>query len=165
MYYESVFRTFQLEKVSYLIAGGMAVNLYGVPRFTKDLDILIDPSEENLKRLSRCLRSLGYQPKVPVSLDVFLDPANWMKWKREKGMIALNFYHPGKPYEEIDLLVNVPLSFSEAKRNSEIIRAGNLRLKLVGIDDLIRLKRQAKREQDLADIEALRKVKKATGRK
>lgn len=152
MYYESVFRTFHREKVNYLIAGGMAVNLYGVPRFTKDLDVLIDPSEVNLKRLSRCFRSLGYRPKVPVSLDAFLDPANWVKRKR-------------KPYEEIDLLVNVPLSFSEAKRNSEIIRAGNLRLKLVGIDDLIRLKRQAKREQDLADIEALRKVKKATGRK
>ena len=44
MYYESVFRSFHHERVNYLIAGGMAVNLYGVPRFTKDLDILIDPS-------------------------------------------------------------------------------------------------------------------------
>ena len=161
MYYESVFRTFQREKVSYLIAGGMAVNLYGVPRFTKDLDILIDPSEGNLKRLGKALKFLGYKPKVPVSFKEFLNPANWTKWKREKGMIAFNLYHPKKAYEEIDLLVNVPLSFSKAKKNSETLRAGNLRLYLVSLDDLIRMKRNSKRQQDLADIEALKKVKKA----
>ena len=165
MYYESVFRTFHRKRVGYLIAGGMAVNLYGVPRFTKDLDILIDPSEGNLKRLGQALRWLGYRPKVPVSLDAFLDPANWVKWKREKGMVALNLYHAKRPYEEIDLLVNVALSYSEAKRNSKVIRAGSLRLHIVGIEDLIRLKRNAKREQDLSDIEALKKVKETQSRK
>ncbi len=56
-------------------------------------------------------------------------------------MIALNLYHPNRPYEEIDLLVNVPLSYAEAKRNSKTIHAGNLRLHLIGINDLIRLKK------------------------
>ena len=165
MYYESVLRTFHREKVRYLIAGGMAVNLYGVPRFTKDLDILIDPSEGNLRRLEKALRFLGYRPKVPVSMKAFLKPENWKKWKKEKGMLALNLYHPAKPYEEIDLLVNLPIEFSKAKKNSKIISAGNLRLHLVGLEDLIRLKRQAKREQDLADIEALQKVRKVKANK
>ncbi len=79
MYYESVFQVFQETKVKYLIAGGMAVNLYGVPRFTKDLDILIDRSEKNLKCLNKALSSLGFRPKVPVSLDDFLKPINWEK--------------------------------------------------------------------------------------
>lgn len=164
MYYESVFKVFQKTKVKYLIAGGMAVNLYGVPRFTKDLDILIDFSQENLKRLKRALSLLGFRPKVPVSIDEFLKPVNWRKWKREKGMIALNLYHPHKPYEEIDLLVNIPLSYTHAKRNAKFIRAGNLRLYLIGLDDLIRLKKRAKRAQDLDDIHALKKVKKAMER-
>lgn len=139
----------------------MAVNLYGVPRFTKDLDILIDTSETNLDRLAKAFKLLGYRPKPPVRLSEFLNPKNWARWKREKGMVALSLYHPRRPFEEIDLLVHVPLSFSEAKRRARAIRAGSLRLDLVGINDLIRLKQRAGREQDKADIIALKKVKKA----
>ena len=74
MYYERVFKMFQEKRVKYIIAGGMAVNLHGVPRFTKDLDILIDSSPSNLKNLKRALETLGFRPRVPVSLSAFLTP-------------------------------------------------------------------------------------------
>ena len=65
MYYEKVFRIFRAKKVEYLIAGGMAVNLYGVPRFTKDLDILVEPSATNLKRLKEALAHSDISLKSP----------------------------------------------------------------------------------------------------
>ena len=159
MYYENVFLTLQRYRVRYLTAGGMAVNLYGIPRFTKDLDIMISPSKTNLERLAKALQKLGYRPKIPVSLKEFLNPANWLKWKKEKGMIAFPLHNSANPFEEIDLLINVSLKFESASKRKVTIRRGNLRVHLVSINDLIRMKKGAGRDQDKADIESLRKLK------
>ncbi len=160
MYYEKVFKMLHDKKVDYLIAGGMAVNLHGVPRFTKDLDILVDSSESNLKRLGEALKKLGYRPRAPVSLDKFLDKENWPKWKKEKGMKAFTLLNPRVPFEEIDILTESPFSFMAARKRRVRVRAGTLTLNVVSISDLIRMKRKASRAQDLSDIEALRKVQK-----
>ena len=160
MYYEKIFRIFQKKKVAYLIAGGMAVNLYGVPRFTKDLDILINPDKANLKQLQAALQELGYRPKIPVTIKQFLNPENWKIWNKEKGMIAFNLYNPKIPYEEIDILIHSPISYQQAQKRKFSLRVGSLRLFLVSINDLIKMKQSAGRGQDLSDIQALRKVKK-----
>ncbi len=160
MYYEAVFKEFKKWKVRYIIAGGMAVNLHGIPRFTKDLDILIDTSDGNLKKLEGALKKLHYRPKVPVTLAEFLKPANWPKWKKEKGMLAFNLYRPDIPYEEIDILVGTSVTFDKAAPRQVKIKVSGLMLSLVSIDDLIRMKRDAGRQQDLSDIVALKQVKK-----
>ncbi len=160
MYYEKVFKVFQKLKVKYFVGGGLAVNLYGVPRFTQDIDIIIDVSPANLERLQKAFKALGYRPRVSISMQDFLNPGNWEKRKREKGMIALNLYHPKEPYQEIDLLVNVPLSYEKAKKRAVFARSGSLKVNLVGLADLIEMKKTAGRAQDKSDILALRKIKK-----
>jgi hypothetical protein len=42
-----VFASFQRHKVKYLVIGGIAAVLHGVPRATFDLDILIEASSDN----------------------------------------------------------------------------------------------------------------------
>jgi len=160
MYYEQVFKVFQDQNVAYLIAGGMAVNLHGVPRFTKDLDILVDTTPSNLKRLGAALKQLGYRPRVPVTMEEFLNPVNWPKWKKEKGMIAFTLHRPAVPYEEIDVLINSPVPYGIARKGRVKLKVGALSVQLISIDDLIRMKRKAGRAQDLSDIVALKKVKK-----
>ena len=46
-----VFASFQRHEVKYLVIGGIAAVLYGVPRATFDLDILIEATPENARRL------------------------------------------------------------------------------------------------------------------
>ena len=165
MYYEKIFKVFKKHKIKYIIAGGLAVNLYGVPRFTKDVDILIDITPINLSRLKKALIELGYTPKAPVSAEEFLNPENWSKWKKEKGLIALNFYNPKNPYQEIDLLINTPLTYMKAKKDSKLLSIGKLKVNLIGVNDLIAMKRKAKRAQDLSDIEMLKKTKRVRVKK
>ena len=98
LYYERIFRAFQKNKLRYLLAGGMAVNLHGIPRFTKDVDILVDVSAKNLERLRAVIKSLGLRPRMPVSLDEFLDPAQWKVWGREKNLKALSLYNHRDQY-------------------------------------------------------------------
>jgi len=158
MYYELVFKTLNKNKVKYLIAGGMAINLHGIPRFTKDLDILIDQSLKNLAALTKALDKLGFKPKVPVKTRVFLNPENWARWKKEKGMIALNFYNPKNPYEEIDLLIYTPVSYEDAVKNRTSISIGSMKLNVVSLKDLMKMKKKAGREQDRADIKSIQKI-------
>jgi len=52
---QDVFRCFQLHNVKYVVIGGIASILYGVPRTTFDLDILIEATPENAKLLLEAL--------------------------------------------------------------------------------------------------------------
>ncbi len=54
----AVCRSLNREAVRYLLIGGFAVILHGLVRTTKDIDILLDPSEENIRRVKRALGSL-----------------------------------------------------------------------------------------------------------
>ena len=47
-------------KVRYMVAGGYAVALHGYPRYTKDLDIWIEPKPKNAEKLIIALENFGF---------------------------------------------------------------------------------------------------------
>jgi len=50
---------FAAADVRYLLVGGYAVGFHGRPRFTKDLDLWVDDSDENFGRLEKALAQFG----------------------------------------------------------------------------------------------------------
>src|SRR3990167_220564 len=73
MFYFEVFNAFYQEKVKYLVVGGLAVNLHGVPRITYDIDIIISTDRDNVLKLNRTLKNLGYVPRLHVNPDNMAD--------------------------------------------------------------------------------------------
>jgi hypothetical protein len=61
----SICRSLNREGVRYLLIGGFAVILHGLVRTTKDIDLLLDPSEENIRKVKR---ALGILPDNAVAL-------------------------------------------------------------------------------------------------
>jgi hypothetical protein len=55
--------------VKYILIGGFAVNYYGFPRATEDIDLLVDPSEENISRIKNALSFLPDNAVKEVALD------------------------------------------------------------------------------------------------
>lgn len=51
-------RALAAEDVAYAVFGGVAINLHGIIRATEDVDLFIEPTEENVDRLRRALRRL-----------------------------------------------------------------------------------------------------------
>jgi len=49
-----VFASFQKHEVKYVVIGGIAAVLHGVPRATFDLDILIEAKPDNAQRFLMC---------------------------------------------------------------------------------------------------------------
>jgi len=158
MYYLDIFKALSKHKVRYLVAGGVAMNLHGIPRMTADLDIMLDLSRANLGRFIKALGELGYKPKAPVDIRDLLDPAKRKLWSDTKNMVVFTLLNPALPYQELDVFIKNPLEFGGAYKKRTKCRAGGLFIPVVSIDDLIVMKEAAGRKQDKSDIPALKKL-------
>lgn len=88
---KNFFSTLNKEAVKYMVAGGMAVNLYGIERATADIDIVLKLDNENLSKFVHVAKKLGLKPKVPVKLDVFVEmPLNFNKAYKKKIRMKLD---------------------------------------------------------------------------
>jgi len=160
MYYEDIFYEFNKERIRYLVCGGIALNLHGIPRMTADLDLMVDMEEKNLLKLLKILKGLGYKPKAPVKINDFLDINRRKLWRKKKNMLMFTLYNVKKPYQELDMFTENPLNFDEAYKRRKVIRAASLEIPTVCIEDLIEMKKRGRRKQDRTDVESLRKLKK-----
>lgn len=159
MYYLDVFRALSAAGVRYLVAGGVALNLHGVPRMTADLDLAIALDDANLAAALEALAALGLAPSLPVSPEGLRDPEVRRAWAEEKHLVAFPFHDPVRPYVSVDLLVHLPVGFDALWEGRDTVDVAGAVVPMLGIDDLIALKRAAGRDQDLADVRALERVK------
>ena len=140
--FEELFACFDRHSVRAMIVGAYAVAFHAKPRYTKDLDILVEPSEENARRLIRALADFGFG-----SLD--LSPADFSS---PGNIVQLGF-----PPNRIDLITAVDgISFEEAWAGRVRGRFGEREVDYLGRKELIRNKEASGRAQDLLDLEWLR---------
>ena len=159
MYYFEILEELFNCKIEYLIVGGLAVNLYGVPRVTQDIDIIIAFDKENIFELNRVFRRLGYIPRLPgVDPEELADPVVREDWIANKNLKAFSFYHTKDVYKAVDIVLVHPLDFAKAFQNKTIKKAQGIAINLVSVDDLITMKSFSGRQQDLSDIELLKKI-------
>jgi len=160
MYYFEILEGLYKSKVRYLIAGGLSVNLYGVPRVTQDIDIVIAMDRENVLKITSLLKELGYVPRLPVSPDDLANPDKVKDWIENKNLKAFSFYHKNENYKVIDIVLVHPLNFEKSFKNRTVKRAKDIDIYLASIDDVVKMKEFSGRSQDLSDIEMLNKVRK-----
>lgn len=145
-------------QVSYVLVGGLAVQLHGYMRATLDIDLVLAMDDANLDRFIGVARKYQLQPNIPVPLDALRNSGQIDAWHREKGMLAFSLREPQAGGKVVDILVRPQLSFDRLIQNAV---AGDLfgrKVMIAAIDDLIELKRIANRPKDRLDIEALEKI-------
>ena len=128
--------------VEFLVVGGQAEVLMGSPRVTYDTDVCYRRTRENLERLAEALQEIrptlrGAPPDLPVVLDV--------------AALALGSnYTFDTSMGPFDLLGWVePLGTYEALLpESETYALGNLTIRTIGLEDLIRIKQHIGRPKD-----------------
>jgi hypothetical protein len=158
---ESILAALNQAGVRYLIAGGLAVVAHGVVRFTADMDLILDMNAENLKKAVSVFESLGYKPRAPVPLSQFADEATRKSWINEKGLTVFSLWSPSDPMTEVDLFVECPFDdFQRAYDDALILEPSfGIKASFLGLDDLLLLKAEAARPQDLADIDKLKRLR------
>ena len=139
--YIDLLRILNKHKVKYLIVGAYAVIYYTEPRYTKDLDIWVQPDSENAERVYRALKEFG-APLKDIEPSSFTD----------KSLV----YQMGVAPVRVDILMGLPMiEFDQAWKHKKITTFDDIKVNIIGIDELIYSKKTAKRPTDLVDIESL----------
>ncbi len=157
--YQSILREFHERKLRYLIVGGVAVNLHGYPRFTNDIDILLALDHDNLALMAEIMECMGYQQRLPISIQELDDERRVLTLMKEKGLIAYSFIHAKEPQFNIDVLVGASIEFEKFSSHKIIAEAWGLPIPVVSINDLISMKQNSEREKDVQDVAALLELK------
>ncbi len=154
---ERIVRALNEAGVPFIVVGGLAVVAHGYGRQTQDLDVVIRLEPDAIRNAFRALASLGYQPRVPVTADGFADAEQRHRWISEKGMTVLNFHSDQHRETPVDLFVTEPFDF-RVEYDSAIVEevAPGVPVRIVRLETLVRLKQEAGRPQDLADIAELK---------
>jgi hypothetical protein len=135
-----VFRSFQQHDVKYVVIGGIASVLYGVPRATFDMDILIEATPENAERLLHALLDAGLGTAALTSADDLL--THEITIFKDRVRVDVQTSTPG-------------LGFQEAWAHRRTMFYEGQQFYVVSRDDLIRSKRAAGRDIDLSDVRLL----------
>ena len=156
---EAVVRALNEAGVRYLIVGGVAVNVHGYVRLTMDLDLVIQLRPENIVTAWEAMEKIGYRARIPVSAKEFADEKKRELWRREKGMLVLQFWSDEHRRTQVDVFVREPFDFDRehATAPHHEITPGVV-ARVVGWDTLIQMKKEAGRLKDLADLDMLEKI-------
>lgn len=161
--FEPVLKALTDAGVRYLVVGGVAVVLHGHLRTTGDLDLVVDLSPDNLARALDALEQSGFQPRPPVPLRSFADPETRQSWIETKNLQVFSLWHPDLPGFEVDLFVEEPFDFDLAwVRKVDVELAGTVAT-VIGLEDLLALKRSAGRARDLEDVAVLERLASGPG--
>ncbi len=141
---KGVFASFDAHNVKYVVIGGIAAVLHGVPRATFDLDILIEATPDNAERLLNALADAGLGTACLTSPDEIL--ANEITVFQDKVRIDVQTSTPG-------------LAFPTAWDHRQSMAYQGQTFYVVSREDLIAAKETAGRDVDLKDVEQLKNDK------
>ena len=148
--------------VDFVIVGGVAAALHGSTRVTFDLDVVPSLAPDSWAAAVDLLWSLDARPRIPEPLERIRDVEQVRRWQHEKGMLALNFRTPDGS-TEVDLVVSESGNFEALRQRAAKVTIDGRTFFVASIDDLIAMKQQAGRPQDLLDIAQLQDIKKRLG--
>jgi hypothetical protein len=125
----------------YLLIGGHALAVHAEPRFTEDLDVFVQPSLANARKLRAALVEFGFGSVAPEARQLAKPGLVWML---------------GRKPRRIDILTGISgVSFTEARRGSVEVTVVDTQVPVIGRAALIRNKIASARPKDLADVAML----------
>ena len=137
---KDVFASFERHDVHYVVIGGIAAILHGVPRATFDLDILIEPTPQNAQRLLQALLDAGLGTAALTNAQELL--ANEITVFTDRVRIDVQTSTPG-------------LQFADAWRRRETMTFEGQKFFVACKDDLVASKKASGRVVDMEDVRLL----------
>ena len=137
---KDVFKSFQKHDLHYVVIGGVASVLYGVPRATFDMDILIEPTVENAQKLLAALEEAGFGTATITNAQDII--AHEITIFNDRIRIDVQTRTPG-------------VSFKDALLHRKTMTYQGQDFFILSKEDLINTKRAAGREIDLKDVNLL----------
>ncbi|PAW67597.1 MAG: hypothetical protein B9S38_12215 [Verrucomicrobiia bacterium Tous-C4TDCM] len=134
-------KCFHSHEVRFLVVGGHAVSYHGYPRFTKDLDVWVEPTESNALLVMAALRDYGLD-YPGLETDMFTG----------EGRMTQMGVEPNR----VDILNRIKgVDFQQCYERKSFVPVDDTNIPIISKDDLILNKIATGRPQDLADADYL----------
>lgn len=135
-------------RVNFMLIGGYAVNYYGYHRTTGDMDIWLEPSNENKELLLQALTALGFDEEGIEIIN------GWDFTKPQKFHIGSD----DQP-DKTEFMTHISgITYQNAAELKLIVDIDGLHLPMIHYNSLIQNKKSTGRTKDLADVEYLEKI-------
>jgi hypothetical protein len=143
-----IFATLDRHGVDYLTIGAFAVIAHGYVRATADIDLIAGQDRDNLERLAAVFDELGARLRGVDAHLLDIDPTDPDTLANGASFTLDTDAGP------VDYLNDVPGAGAYADLRARAVEAtaAGVVVRVVGLDDLIRMKRASGRPQDLRDI-------------
>jgi hypothetical protein len=140
-------KEFNKNNVRYVVIGGFAMIMHGLPRTTVDIDFFIENSPDNIKRIKQSLKAVFNDETVNEITTEDIEKYPVIRYGTQDG-----FY--------IDFISNLGTvaSYSHVANSIDIFEIDKVEIPVCNVDLMIKLK-QTVRHRDLADLEFLRNKK------
>jgi predicted nucleotidyltransferase len=136
-------KSFNDNGVKYILVGGYSVILHGYSRTTGDMDIWVERTAENYKKITMAFLEFG-MPIFDMTENSFLNNK------------ALDVFSFGRPPSSIDIMVEVKgLNFDESYKHAVYFEEDGLVIRTIFLSDLINAKKASGRAKDINDLENL----------
>jgi hypothetical protein len=133
--------TFVSRRVRFLVVGAHALAVHGRPRYTDDLDVWVEPTPANAKRVVQALTDFGYASYALHEAE-FATPDRMT--------------HLGAPPLRIDVMTSISgVRFADAWQRRVSVEIEGMRIGFVGRNDFVTNKVTSARAKDLADLALL----------
>jgi hypothetical protein len=153
LFVEKICAEFENAGLHYAIVGGYAVAFHGAVRGTVDIDFVFQWNQKTLKKAEKVLIANGLVSRLPITAtDVFQFRDEYV---RNRNLIAWNFYNPDDLSQQVDIIISYSL---DPKYVTEM-KSGEVAIKVLKKSELIKMKKQSGRDQDLQDIISLERLK------
>lgn len=138
--------------IRYAVVGGHAVALHGAVRGTVDIDIVLAWSRKAIAGAEKALNEIGLVSRLPLSADDIFDFRD--EYVENRNLVAWNFYDPA----DLSVQVDIVLTYDLKGRKTRRIELPGGPVPILAIRDLIEMKRESGRPQDIEDVAALEKL-------
>lgn len=153
MFINKICHALEQQGVRYAIVGGYAVALHGAVRGTMDVDIAVNWNLNSLRKAEEAMKEIGLVSRLPVSArEIFQFREEYIN---NRNLVAWNFYNPADASQQVDIIITYDLKGKGLQRLDT--RSGTLQI--LGLAELIQMKRESGRPQDIEDVKALEKLK------
>lgn len=132
------------EKIKYVVLGGLAVSLYGEPRFTADIDVNVILARDGINDFLKKCKSQNFYPLIP----------NIKQVADKSGVIPLEFVKQKKHTRCDVIIAQNALEYSAVKRG-RLRKFGSVSARVVSPEDLVLHKIISLRPRDREDVKGI----------
>lgn len=143
----NLWRKLNDNQVRYIMVGGFATNLHGYQRYTGDIDLYIEDTIENRKRLRKTFMELEMGDYEPIERIQFVP--GWVDFRLNNGV-------------RLDIMTSlkgVDLSFDECLKMAPLAEIEGIMIPFLHINQLIENKKAVNRLKDQTDVEELERIR------